>query len=53
MFRVTIDNDPGGWKSGLNRYVIVPAEMSMLMIKMKVKMMNIDINMDIVSMLNK
>lgn len=26
LFRVTIDNDPGGWKSGLDRYVLVPAE---------------------------
>jgi hypothetical protein len=26
IFRVTIDNDPGGWKSGLDRYVLIPAK---------------------------
>jgi hypothetical protein len=26
IFRVTIDNDPGGWKSGLDSYVLIPAE---------------------------
>jgi len=36
IFRVTIDNDPGGWKSGLDRYVLIPAETKELAIeKMK------------------